>query len=316
MKTIYSLILSICLFVIALLIHFLSGWDQLLIDLIFINMIAIIVRQPLILLAKYFFEKQLFRVLASTIINISFGISLFLLIFVLSFDFFIALLSFMVVTISFTFKSIINNISAGALILTTEQFEIGDMIETNGIEGVVREISLNYTKLREFDGVNIIVPNSKVFGSTLIKFTHRKIKHLKLLKKDESRKGKMQYRRYLRNINKFLSLETKITRYTKEVEILGKIDPEELDHLFDEVFEKYELVFGIRPSYCIDTTRYGRLRIILYIDSKDPILVLNNIDAFLREMIFKLYSEAIYEGWEEYKKNNKIITPNYEVNGE
>ncbi len=39
--------------------------------------------------------------------------------------------------------------------------------------------------------------------------------------------------------------------------------------------------------------------------SEKPILVLNFIDSFLRDLVFKLHSEEIYLGWEEYKKINK-----------
>lgn len=169
--------------------------------------------------------------------------------------------------------------------------------------------------MEEFDGVQIILPNANVFGSTMIKFTHRRLKRIKKLQKQTTRQGRMRYKKYLKEIRKILSLEKKVTRYVKEVEILGSVDPELLDDMLDEVFDKYETIFGKRPSYCIDLTRYGRLRILLYVDSDDPVKVLNNIDAFLRDTIFCLYSDEIYEGWEEYKKIAKPIKPDYEVEG-
>jgi len=104
--------------------------------------------------------------------------SIILFWFLIEFDstLFFAIVPFLVVAISLNFKNIINNMVSGAFLLSSDQFEIGDLIETNEIQGVVREINLNYTKIREFDGVEIVIPNSNVYGFTTVKFTHDKFK--------------------------------------------------------------------------------------------------------------------------------------------
>ena len=92
------------------------------------------------------------------------------------------------------------------------------------------------------------------------------------------------------------------TKYVKQIEIPGRVDPEKLSEIFRKVFETYEPIFGVRPNYSVDTTRHKRVRINLYIMSEKPNLVLNFIDSFLRDLVFELHSKEIYLGWEDYKK--------------
>ena len=113
---------------------------------------------------------------------------------------------------------------SGALLLSSDQFEIGDLIETNEIQGIVKEINLNYTKIQEFDGVEIVIPNSNIYGSTTVKFTHDKFKIYEPLTREEFRK-KRHYKEYVKLINKILSVKIKTTTYVKTLELLGSLDP-------------------------------------------------------------------------------------------
>lgn len=133
MKPRYQIVLSVTLFILIIIILF-TGLEPLLKNLIILNLVALILRKPIILFIDYLTKKQVFRVVGSAGVNMVWSVFLFWLIFAISTDFFIALLSFFLVTISFTLRTIINNIAAGALMLTTEQFEIGDLIETNNIQ--------------------------------------------------------------------------------------------------------------------------------------------------------------------------------------
>jgi hypothetical protein len=192
------------------------------------------------------------------------------------------------------------------MILTSEKFEIGDLIETNGIQGLVEEISLNYTELREFDGVTVVIPNSKVYGAMLTKFTHKRSTLIELPKRREKKQDQRAYKRYLEFFNNLIADEKRITRYAKTVTILSSVDPNTIDEQLDEVFKEYESVFGLEPDFVIDTTtRPNRVRIILHITAKQPQLVVNNIDSLLRDIVFKLYHEKIYKGWNKYKQ--KVI---------
>jgi hypothetical protein len=56
------------------------------------------------------------------------------------------------------------------------------------------------------------------------------------------------------------------------------------------------------PDYAVDTTRFGRVRIILYVKSSNPIIILNYLDSFLRDILFILYPDRIYRDWEKYQE--------------
>ncbi len=301
MRKRYFLLISIILVLVTLWVFYFSGWEQILINLILINAIIYFVRKPLISLAAYIFKRRFYRLMISIAINGVLSVFLLWVLFVISAELFIALISFMIIAISLNFRNIINNIASGGLLLMSEQFDIGDLIETNNTQGIVKEITLNYVKIREFDGVDLVLPNSKVYGSTIIKFTHGKFMVFKPQEKEEFENQKY-YRRYLKTFNKILAAKIKITKYVKQMEILGNMDPENLEeHLF-KVFDKYKPIFGKRPGYSFDTTRSGRVRINFYIISEKPHLVVNYIDAFLRDLVYELYSDEIFLGWEEYKQ--------------
>jgi small-conductance mechanosensitive channel len=308
MKKKYYLLIYLILVIVAILVIYLSTWTQIVKNLILINIIIYIIRKPLTSITAFITKKRTYRTIVAIGVNVTWIVFLFW--FLVEFDatLFFAIVPFLVVAISLNFKNVISNMVSGAILLSSDQFEIGDLIETNGIQGIVREINLNYTKIREFDGVDIVIPNSNVYGSTTVKFTHGKFKIFEPLKREEFRK-KRQYKEYLKLINKILTSKIKTTIYVKELELLGSIDPNLLDELLMYVFKVYEPIFGVMPDYAVDTTTFGRVRIMLYVKSRNPTIILNYIDAFLRDILLTLYPDKIYLDWEKYQEILSEVKP-------
>lgn len=67
------------------------------------------------------------------------------------------------VAIGFAFKDIFENFFAGMLILFRQPFAIGDHVEVDGIEGIVENITIRDTLVRQTDGQPVIIPNSVLF---------------------------------------------------------------------------------------------------------------------------------------------------------
>lgn len=67
------------------------------------------------------------------------------------------------VAIGFAFKDIFENFLAGVLIMLRRKMRIGDMIECEGVEGRVEQITLRETYLRLLSAELTIVPNSFLF---------------------------------------------------------------------------------------------------------------------------------------------------------
>ncbi|MFX1393485.1 MAG: mechanosensitive ion channel domain-containing protein [Promethearchaeota archaeon] len=211
------------------------------------------------------------------------------MLFFISPTFTISIVSFLIIAISLTFQDVINNIASGILIISKEDVEIGDLVEINGIQGIVKEVNLNYTVIKEFDGILTYIPNRIVYNASVVKFTHRR------LKIDKSEEGRKKLKKYIKDFGKYLSRGEKLTNYTKMVELTSAVNPDHLESLLSSVFDKYEPIFGIRPDYLIEKTTWDRCLITLLVMSKDPNLVIEYIDNFLRDIIYKLYPDKIAE---------------------
>ncbi|WP_411798295.1 mechanosensitive ion channel family protein [Halonotius sp. F2-221B] len=69
--------------------------------------------------------------------------------------------------ISFAAGDIIENFVAGVFILKDKPFTVGDYIEWDGNDGIVREINLRVTKLDSFDNEQLTVPNGDLASAVV-----------------------------------------------------------------------------------------------------------------------------------------------------
>ena len=206
-----------------------------------------------------------------------------------------AVTSFLIVAISLTFRNRINNIISGAMIILSEGFDVGDLIETNGIQGIVEDISLNYTQIRQFNGILNLLPNQIVFNSKITKFTYKTIPD----DKDKLNEEELGFfEKYGDKLTRIISKGKKITRYIKIIEIRPNIDPDDLSNLIDTVFDKYEPLLGFRPIYYVNYTTFDRCSITLQLIGEDPKIIVLYANSFLRDVLYKLYSEEVFENWD------------------
>ena len=70
--------------------------------------------------------------------------------------------------VGFAAQDLIANFVAGVFIVKDEPFTVGDWIEWDGNEGVVREIQMRVTKLDTFDNQLVTVPNSDLANAAII----------------------------------------------------------------------------------------------------------------------------------------------------
>lgn len=75
------------------------------------------------------------------------------------------------VAIGFAFQDIFENFLAGVLIMLRDKMQLGDNIETEGVEGKVEKITLRETHIRQFSGELTIMPNSMLFKNAVKIFT-------------------------------------------------------------------------------------------------------------------------------------------------
>lgn len=75
------------------------------------------------------------------------------------------------VVLGFAFREIGENMLAGIFLAFSRSFEVGDLIESGGLRGVVRGIALRATHIRTADGCDIFIPSAEIFGQPLHNFT-------------------------------------------------------------------------------------------------------------------------------------------------
>jgi len=85
---------------------------------------------------------------------------------------FIALIGAAGLAVGLALQGTLGNFSGGVLILIFKPYKVGDVIESQGKTGVVKEIQIFNTILNTPKGETIILPNGAVSNGTITNFTH------------------------------------------------------------------------------------------------------------------------------------------------
>jgi len=84
------------------------------------------------------------------------------------------------VAIGFAFKDVFENFLAGLLILLREPFKLDDFIECVDVEGVVEEITIRDTHIRQTDGQLVVMPNAMLFKNPVTVRTSQNLRRAEI----------------------------------------------------------------------------------------------------------------------------------------
>jgi small conductance mechanosensitive channel len=87
---------------------------------------------------------------------------------------FIAILGATSLAIGLALQGTLSNVAAGVMLLFFRPFSVGNFIEGGGQAGTVKSIGLFVTHMNTPDNVEIIVPNSALWGSSIKNFSFNK----------------------------------------------------------------------------------------------------------------------------------------------
>lgn len=110
---------------------------------------------------KYITLAQVFRSIVKVIIYFI-GIVTILDIFHINTNSIIATAGIGSLAIGFGAQSLVKDIITGSFILIEDQYSVGDHVELKGYEGIVEELGLRLTKIRDFNGELHIIPNGEI----------------------------------------------------------------------------------------------------------------------------------------------------------
>lgn len=75
------------------------------------------------------------------------------------------------VVLGFAFREIGENLLAGLFMSFSRSFDVGDMVESNGIQGVVKHINIRDIHVRTEGGIDIFIPSAIIFKNPLSNYT-------------------------------------------------------------------------------------------------------------------------------------------------
>jgi len=73
--------------------------------------------------------------------------------------------------IGLALQGTLSNVAAGVMIILFRPFKNGDFVEVAGEMGTVQEISLNFTELSSLGNVQVIIPNSQIWGNVITNYS-------------------------------------------------------------------------------------------------------------------------------------------------
>lgn len=69
--------------------------------------------------------------------------------------------------IGLALQGTLSNVAAGVMLILFRPLKIGDFVEVNDVTGTVKDITLNYIELADVGNVQVVIPNSEVWGNTI-----------------------------------------------------------------------------------------------------------------------------------------------------
>lgn len=93
----------------------------------------------------------------------------------------VALLGAAGLAIGLALQGTLSNVAAGVMLLLFRPFKIGDFVEVAGQSGSVKAINLFTTELATGDNIQIIVPNSDVWGDAVKNYSHHEKRRVDLV---------------------------------------------------------------------------------------------------------------------------------------
>lgn len=77
-----------------------------------------------------------------------------------------------VVVLGIALQESLANFAATVLFLLFQPYKVGDIVQTAGVMGIVKEIQLFYTVILTFDNKLVTAPNGKIQDSNIINYSH------------------------------------------------------------------------------------------------------------------------------------------------
>lgn len=83
--------------------------------------------------------------------------------------------------LGFALQGTLSNFASGLMLLMYQPFDVGDFVDISGTTGKVKELTIVNTTLTTPDNKFVIIPNSNVWGNTIINYTKNDTRRVDLV---------------------------------------------------------------------------------------------------------------------------------------
>ena len=158
--------------------------------------------------------------------------------------------------LGFASQKTIGNFIAGLFLLAARPFKVGDYVRIGTVEGIVKEVTINYTKVLTISNNMVSISNLQILDRDITSFTYQSEKTLGLY------------------------------CYTFEIGFDHSVSTQKIAEIFEEVFERHLHTLPKKPSYML--TRSSAFQrdytVYLYVEHPEDIFTLR---PQIAEEVFK-----------------------------
>jgi hypothetical protein len=207
------------------------------------------------------------------------------------------------IIIGFASTEIVTQIIAGIYLIVSRPFTVNDLVRIQNIEGLVIEISLNHTVIKQFDNTLMLIPNKILLEAQILNFTMDIKNELKINKqadpnseansKAKGKKGKFQVQNLTKLIGDLAEFvhEDEITQYVFDIDIDFDKDPTWVMEQLDAVCEMYKKVYYRKPRFKVVGFGY-RAKVRFWVHALSPQVIMDNQNSLIRDIAIKIHAEA------------------------
>lgn len=186
------------------------------------------------------------------------------------------------------FSQALSNIVSGLYVFAARPFKVGDYVRIGSMEGIVREITLNYTRILLPDETTQLVPNNKVQSTEVTNF---RINLREFIKKEKEIAPRSAGHSYMASFEDAWKQLQRITnqeeayRYTFDLSFhMGK-KHDLLIESFEKALDKWESIFLARPTYSLWSKPSAGYTYRFAFIVQDPMVIIKKTADFMEDLL-------------------------------
>ncbi|MEM2971026.1 MAG: mechanosensitive ion channel [Candidatus Bathyarchaeia archaeon] len=142
--------------------------------------------------------------------------------------------------VGFASTKTIGNFIAGLFLFAARPFRVGDYVRIGAVEGIVQEITINYTKILTIGNNVVSISNLQIMDRDITNYAYEGEEHIPLY------------------------------CYTFEIGFDHTVSAEKISEIFNEVFERYAYTLPKKPSYMLVRSGAFERVYMVYLYVKHP----------------------------------------------